>query len=868
MSCPPRGTVPVNTRAWFREFVSSQHTRFAFGNGCDHPSYVPASFQNHFPVGNVIDSAVLPHLVRRGISFLILFASLLAATGNVTRFGYDPNCGCSGRQASITNALGQVTLRSYDANANESALTDALGRTTTFLYDELDRRTYTIFADGSWSLTSYDAIGRRIAETDQSTNTTWFGYDGLGRLTAVTNALGHVTRYAYDEVGSLIAQTDANNHTTTYEYHAMGRRVKRTLPGLQVETYAYDRAGNLTNKVDFNGRTTLYAFDALNRLTNKTPDTFFAAPPVAFTYTATGQRMTMSDVSGTTTYDYDLRDRLRMKATPQGTLIYSNDVAGNVTFIGSLNANGVALAYTYDALNRLETATDTHTGPTTYGYDAVGNLQGYVYPNDVASTYTYDALNRLTNLATLNPQLSTVASYAYTLKPTGHRASVAELSGRAVAYSYDNTHRLTTETVSGAPDSGSASYTLDDVGNRLTRTSTLPGVEGQSLTYDPNDRLATDTYDANGNTTVGHIVQSAPTVSDAYDFEDRLINRNNGQVTVVYDGDGNRVSKTVGGVTTLFLVDDRNPTGYAQVLEELSTLNDQPSTPVVTRVYAYGHDLISQDQLLADGQGGFAWVASFFGYDGHGNVRFLTDQNGDVTDTYDYDAFGTRIAQTGSTPNSYLYCGEQFDADLGLYYNRARYLNADSGRFWTRDVFEGLSQDPSSLHKYLYAHADPINGSDPSGFFVGGLGDLMISVKHMGNQQKQEAQKARRNYNLARRGLCNGGAQGLTHMHHALPWFLGGKDKDSNLIPIPGEEHMKFHRMLHWALKMAMMPGTASDAVYEDLFKGKDGKLERKLVHQIVLAVSKEFDKRCKKHLGYEITPKVQQQIDNKEWDF
>ena len=40
----------------------------------------------------------------------------------------------------ITNALGQVTLRSYDANANESALTDALGRTTTFLYDELDRR--------------------------------------------------------------------------------------------------------------------------------------------------------------------------------------------------------------------------------------------------------------------------------------------------------------------------------------------------------------------------------------------------------------------------------------------------------------------------------------------------------------------------------------------------------------------------------------------------------------------------------------------------------------------------------------------------------------------------------------------------------
>src|SRR6266540_7123099 len=86
------------------------------------------------------------------------------------------------------------------------------GRSATFLYDELDRRTYTILADGSWTLTTYDAIGRRIAETDQSTNTTWFAYDALGRLIGVTNALGKVTSYAYDELGSLVAQTDANNH--------------------------------------------------------------------------------------------------------------------------------------------------------------------------------------------------------------------------------------------------------------------------------------------------------------------------------------------------------------------------------------------------------------------------------------------------------------------------------------------------------------------------------------------------------------------------------------------------------------------------------------------------------------------------------
>ncbi len=38
--CPPRGAVPVNPRTWFRESVSPQHARFAFGYGCDHSGYV------------------------------------------------------------------------------------------------------------------------------------------------------------------------------------------------------------------------------------------------------------------------------------------------------------------------------------------------------------------------------------------------------------------------------------------------------------------------------------------------------------------------------------------------------------------------------------------------------------------------------------------------------------------------------------------------------------------------------------------------------------------------------------------------------------------------------------------------------------
>src|SRR5437868_4163073 len=62
-----------------------------------------------------------------------------------------------------------------------------------------------------------------------------------------------------------------------------------------------------------------------------------------------------------------------------------------------------------------------------------------------------------------------------------------------------------------------------------------------------------------------------------------------------------------------------------------------------------------------------------------------------------YDAFGNLLHSTGTTPNNYLFAGEQFDPDLHLYYNRARYLNTSTGRFWSMDSYEGDQQSPASL---------------------------------------------------------------------------------------------------------------------------------------------------------------------------
>ena len=103
------------------------------------------------------------------------------------------------------------------------------------------------------------------------------------------------------------------------------------------------------------------------------------------------------------------------------------------------------------------------------------------------------------------------------------------------------------------------------------------------------------------------------------------------------------------------LVDDGlNPTGLPQVMDEIVN-------GAVQRTYAYGLQRIDENQFVSG-----AWTPSFYVYDGAGSVRQLTDVNGTPTDEYEYDAYGNSFTKTGTTPNNYLYRGEQYDSDLGL----------------------------------------------------------------------------------------------------------------------------------------------------------------------------------------------------------
>ena len=241
----------------------------------------------------------------------------------------------------------------------------------------------------------------------------------------------------------------------------------------------------------------------------------------------------------------------------------------------------------------------------------------------------------------------------------------------------------------------------------------MPSVSSVVQSYTNNDWLNGDTVDNNGNTVtspIAHLADHTGTYTDTYDFRNKLIRRvyTGGKVVdLSYDADGNRVSKIVlDGLTNYsehhYLVDMNNHTGYAQVVEE------KDSSGNLLRTNFYGHDLVKTN-FVTEG------YERYYQYDGLGSVRALSDGNGDITDEYTYDAFGILIDSTGDTPNQYLYTGEQWDSDLGMYFLRARYLNVSTGRFSNMDTYEGRNGEPLTLHKYLYVHANPISGIDPSG---------------------------------------------------------------------------------------------------------------------------------------------------------
>ena len=185
--------------------------------------------------------------------------------------------------------------------------------------------------------------------------------------------------------------------------------------------------------------------------------------------------------------------------------------------------------------------------------------------------------------------------------------------------------------------------------------------------------------------------------------------------TYTYDGEGNRLTKeeTAGTISrkTCYVTDNR--TGCTQTVLELD------EDKKVQAVYERGDTLLT----VRTEEGTKTYIT-----DGHGDVRYLTDEDGHVTDSYRYTAYGELAEKSGNTKNPYLYCGEYYDEGTGLYYLRARYMRPTTGTFISMDTYQGNAYDPASLHKYTYAQNNPQMYNDPSGHFIAAVQMCMNSA--------------------------------------------------------------------------------------------------------------------------------------------
>ena len=154
-----------------------------------------------------------------------------------------------------------------------------------------------------------------------------------------------------------------------------------------------------------------------------------------------------------------------------------------------------------------------------------------------------------------------------------------------------------------------------------------------------------------------------------------------------YDGDGKRVSRTVGANPPVNYVYDTN--GSLPMV-----LTDGSLTYVYGLGLAYTVDITGTLQVMHT--------------DGLGSVRAITDSSGNLIQTFQTDEFGNPALVQGTNTEPFRYTGQQNDVETGFYDLRARYYAPGIGRFVSRDRVFGNLGNPASLNRYSYATNDPM----------------------------------------------------------------------------------------------------------------------------------------------------------------
>ncbi|MFH1722987.1 MAG: LamG-like jellyroll fold domain-containing protein [Elusimicrobiota bacterium] len=695
--------------------------------------------------------------------------SMSDSLGREANFFYDER----GRLTAASNSAGVSAQASYDADDNVTSVTDPMGHKVRFEYDSQGRMTRLNRPDGttqvlgygptgSWTslqdamgevtARSFDSDGNLASITTPMSRTTGFTRDGLGRIASITSPSGRVrhmtrnefgsitdiresngatTRFTY-EPGCVSCETlptfltssiqDPNGNTTTFDYDAEGKYRGMTSPSGNVTRVSYDSAGRITQLTDPDGYTSLYSYDvAGRRLSSSFADTTFTQ-----SYNEAGTLATLEDEQSKTQFSYNEVNRpvhiteTNKAASLQVNLGYSYDKNGGMT---SMVTPWGIYQYEYDVMGRMVSLESPLGQTVTFSYDALSRKKTTLLSNGITVSYDYDADSRMTGIETRRNGAS-VLSFAYGYDVSGNRTSMTDFRG-AHEYSYDVVGRLTR--ASHPPDTMvealEEAFSYDPGGNRTS------GPRSSSSLYDTENALTSDArydyaYDKRGDRVSRTSKADGSVVTYAWDARNRLTRISDGKTGRIseftYDSMSRRIRKrvTLGALSkTVDYVYDGLSIVAMQVTQDSG---GTPSIDIFYVTYGRSHD---EPLILHHPDGDY-----FLHTDALGSVVALSDSDGNIVERVEYESYGKPTfidAVSGSTRSvssvgdPFTYVGREYEEDSGLIYMRARYYDAELGRF--------ISKDPAfaSTNLYAYAESDPVNHKDTSGLYIA-VGDSSL----------------------------------------------------------------------------------------------------------------------------------------------
>jgi RHS repeat-associated protein len=536
---------------------------------------------------------------------------------------------------------------------------------------------------------SYGKNGLLEAITTAGGQTTHYSYNTDEQPTSVTGPKGTEEETTYNAAGEPETFVDGDGRATRYVHNVLGETTEIIGPRGETTKQGYDAAGQLETVINPEGQTTTDSYNNAGELT-KTTYSDGKTPTVEYEYNESGSRKTMRDATGTTTYSYDMLNRLiKVKDGHGDTVSYEYNAANQPIKI--TYPNGKTVAREYDEDGRLKAVTDWLGNTTAFTYNQDSALATITFPSATheQDTYSYGADDQVDAISFMKSGKA-VESLGYTRTGDGLPATITQkgLPGEATtALSYDSRDRLATE--------GTTTFEYDEAGNPVKLgTVTSHFNEADELTSSGTTKYS---YNANGARTTA-TPETGPATNYTYNQAGELLSVNREEAGATkkiedsysYNGDGLRASRTQNGVTSYLTWDTSG---------ETPTLLSEGATS-----YVYGPDEQPIEQINSEGK------VLYYHTDDNGSVRALTSSTGKVEATFSYGAYGTPVTATGTASTPLEYAGQYTEPETGLVYLRARSYDPATAQFTTRDPDEQATHEP-----YSYAGDTPSANVDPGG---------------------------------------------------------------------------------------------------------------------------------------------------------